>query len=161
MLQTHPTDNTYIYWGNGGSYDSGTILTFYGRDHVHFDNELLPPGEVVHGWSSTGNYQSNRSVTPLPLLKRETTYQLTIDMTPVPERGLFTRITFYDRYGEVTHRDVTKTNELIFTYPKDAYHYTITLISAGMTELTFHHLEIKEVTPLVQESGSTSTETTR
>lgn len=161
MLQTHLFENTYIYWGNGGSYESGTLLTVYGRNHIHFDNELLPPGEVVHGWSSSGNYQSGRSVTPLPLLKRGQTYQLTLDMTPVPERGVFTRITFFNRYGDVDSHEVTKTTELTFVYPKNAYYYTINLISAGMTELTFHHLEIKEVTPLVQESGSTPTETSR
>ena len=50
MLNIRKKKNNSIYWGDSNSYDFGTILTFYERNHVFFDNELRPPGEVIQEW---------------------------------------------------------------------------------------------------------------
>lgn len=152
MLNIRKKINDYIHWGDNHSYDFGTILTFYDRNHVFFDNELLPPGEVIQEWYSIGNYQATRTVTPLPLLKKDRTYYLILDMISTPRLSIFTKIIFYNRYGDVVSYKVTKSNELFFDYPKNAYSYKIQLISAGLTALEFHHLEIKEVNTYDNES---------
>ena len=152
MLNIRKKINDYIHWGDNHSYDFVTILTFYDRNHVFFDNELLPPGEVIQEWYSIGNYQATRTVTPLPLLKKDRTYYLILDMISTPRLSIFTKIIFYNRYGDVVSYKVTKSNELFFDYPKNAYSYKIQLISAGLTALEFHHLEIKEVNTYDNES---------
>ena len=152
MLNIRKKKNNSIYWGDSNSYDFGTILIFYERNHVFFDNELLPPGEVIQEWYSIGNYQATRKITPLPLLKKNQTYHLILDMIPTPTLSIFTKIIFYNRYGDVVDYKVTKSNELFFDYPKNAYSYKIQLISAGLTALEFHHLEIKEVNTYDNES---------
>ena len=54
-------DFTYLY---------GTTLFIHSPSHVFFENKLMASGQTIHEWSSKWNYQRDRQVPALPLLKK-------------------------------------------------------------------------------------------
>lgn len=134
-----------IFWGTWKSFDNGSVIQYHSREHITFTNPLLPPGQCIQSWYSLGSYQSERQVTPLPLLKRNTDYQLTIKMDEIPVGSIFVKVIYINRFMEEIGYEVSKDKEWVFHYPKDAYGYKIQLISAGNTRLDFYHLTIQEV----------------
>lgn len=139
-----------ILWGEQETYLYGTMFEIHPDASITFDNPLLPPGEIIHTWYSLGNYQANRQVTPLPLLMRNHVYSIQASMQETPEPGVFLKVIFYDRYEDEIGTEVSKTQTLQFTYPADAYSYKIQLISAGMQQLEFQLLTLREESPNVE-----------
>ena len=62
-----------------------------------------------------------------------------------PEQGLYIKIRFFDRYGSVIEEKVEKVKQFIFTYPKEAYTYEVSLLSAGFESLDFYDFYIEEI----------------
>ncbi|MDS2221851.1 accessory secretory protein Asp3 [Streptococcus pneumoniae] len=140
------TQRQSIYWGEvGGIYMYGTTVSYYPDKSVRLYNPLLPSGEILKTWFSSVNYQAARTQPQLPLLKRKQEYQLSLVFDCQPENGVYTKITFFDRYGDILEKKVEKVKDFIFTYPEDSYTYQVSLLSAGFESLTFYHFSIKEI----------------
>lgn len=140
------TQRQSIHWGEvGGTYMYGSNVSYYPDKSVRLYNPLLPSGEVLKTWFSSVNYQGARTQPQLPLLKRNHQYHLAMHFDCQPENGVYTKITFFDRYGDILEEKVEKVKDSIFTYPEDSYTYQVALLSAGFESLTFYHFSIKEI----------------
>ena len=131
-----------IYWGElrGASisktrkdftYWYGSTIIFHSPDQVYFENKLMASGQTIHEWSSSWNYQGDRQIPSLPLLKRGRSYSLTRDI--------------FDRYNREVSNHVERSNKMTFTYPKEAYSYKVQLLSAGVESFEFRYLRIEEI----------------
>ena len=143
-----------IYWGEfkGGSSGDGrqntflygSIVLYHSRDHVYLENTMVNSGTMIHEWTSSFNFQGNRLTPTLPLLKKEHSYRLTSQMTVQPQNGLYFRLIFMDRYDRQVGQVIEKNFDFTFTYPEDAYHYKVQLLSAGFQSVDFHSFSIEE-----------------
>lgn len=146
--------NKEIYWGEfkgGSSGDSrqntflyGSIVLYHSRDHVYLENTMVNSGTMIHEWTSSFNFQGNRLTPTLPLLKKGHSYRLTSQMTVQPQNGLYFRLIFMDRYDRQVGQVIEKNFDFTFTYPEDAYHYKVQLLSAGFQSVDFHSFSIEE-----------------
>ena len=135
-----------IEWGEvGGTCMYGTQVFYHSKDHVSLYNPLVTSGEILRSWSSSINYQGSRTQVSLPLLKRGQDYQISMNFNCQPEQGLYIKIRFFDRYGSVIEEKVEKVKQFIFTYPKEAYTYEVSLLSAGFESLDFYDFYIEEM----------------
>ena len=143
-----------IYWGEfkgGSSGDSrqntflfGSIVLYHSRDHVYLENTMVNSGTMIHEWTSSFNFQGNRLTPTLPLLKKGHSYRLTSQMTVQPQNGLYFRLIFMDRYNKQVDQVIEKDFDFTFTYPEEAYHYKVQLLSAGLQSVDFHSFSIEE-----------------
>ena len=146
--------NKEIYWGEfkGGSSGDGrqntflygSIVLYHSRDHVYLENTMVNSGTMIHEWTSSFNFQGNRLTSTLPLLKKGHSYRLTSQMTVQPQNGLYFRLIFMDRYDRQVGQVIEKNFDFTFTYPEDAYHYKVQLLSAGFQSVDFHSFSIEE-----------------
>ncbi|EGU71626.1 accessory Sec system protein Asp3 [Streptococcus mitis SK569] len=146
--------NKEIYWGEfkGGSSGDGrqntflygSIVLYHSRDHVYLENTMVNSGTMIHEWTSSFNFQGNRLTPTLPLLKKGHSYRLTSQMTVQPQNGLYFRLIFMDRYDRQVGQVIEKNFDFTFTYPEDAYHYKVQLLSAGFQSVDFHSFSIEE-----------------
>lgn len=135
-----------IEWGEvGGTFMYGTQVFYHNKNHVSLYNPLVTSGEILRSWSSSLNYQGSRTQVSLPLLKRGQDYQISMNFNCQPEQGLYIKIRFFDRYGSVIEEKVEKVKQFIFTYPKEAYTYEVSLLSAGFESLDFYDFYIEEM----------------
>ena len=135
-----------IQWGTvGATFMYGTSLTYHSDYHISIYNPLVKSGEILKTWFSSVNYQSFRTQPSLPLLKRKQDYQLCMDFECHPTNGVYIKIIFFDRYGDVTEEKVEKIKTFSFTYPDDTYTYQVSLLSAGFESLDFYSFTIKEL----------------
>ena len=96
------TQRQSIHWGEvGGTYTYGSTVSYFPDKSVRLYNPLLPSGEILKTWFSSVNYQAARTQPQLPLLKRNQEYQLSLAFDCQPENGVYTKITFFDRYGDI------------------------------------------------------------
>ena len=134
-----------INWDEvGGTYMYGSTVSYYPDKSVRLYNPLLPSGEILKTWFSSVNYQASRTQPSLPLLKRKQDYQLCMNFECHPTNGVYTKITFFDRYGDVIEEKIEKMKVFDFTYPDDTYTYQVSLLSAGSESLEFYSFSIKE-----------------
>ena len=146
--------NKEIYWGEfkGGSSGDGrqntflygSIVLYHSRDHVYLENTMVNSGTMIHEWTSSFNFQGNRLTPTLPLLKKGHSYRLTSQMTVQPQNGLYFRLIFMDRYNKQVDQVIEKDFDFTFTYPEEAYHYKVQLLSAGLQSVDFHSFSIEE-----------------
>ena len=61
-----------------------------------------------------------------------------------PLDGVYIKISFFNRYGDIVEEKIEKTTEFNFSYPEDTYYYQISLLSAGFESMDFYSLSIKE-----------------
>ena len=135
-----------INWDEvGGTYMYGSTVSYYPDKSVRLYNPLLPSGEILKTWFSSVNYQASRTQPSLPLLKRKQDYQLCMNFECHPTNGVYTKITFFDRYGDVIEEKIEKMKVFDFTYPDDTYTYQVSLLSAGFESLDFYSFSIKEL----------------
>lgn len=131
------------YWEPGVSvFTEGSNVHFTDKQVAHFENKLMEPGSAIISWSSTGNYQMDRIVPQLPTLKINQSYRIVVDATAEPENSAFTRLTFYDLQGQPIDKVEFYDRDKEFAYPAGAYRYTVQIINAGCTNLTFNKLQI-------------------
>lgn len=143
-----------IFWGEfkgaslgnlrENSFLYGLIVIYYARNHIYFENEMISSGTMVHEWTSSFNFQGNRLTPTLPLIKKGHRYRLTSNMTIKPDNGLYFRLIFKDRYDEKVSQLIKKDLTFTFTYPEEAYNYSIQLLSAGLKSVDFHSFSIEE-----------------
>jgi len=62
-----------------------------------------------------------------------------------PTNGVYTKISFFDRYGDVIEEKIEKVKVFDFIYPDDTYTYQVSLLSAGFESLDFYSFSIKEL----------------
>ena len=146
--------NKEIYWGEfkGASLGDtrqntflfGSIVLYYSRDHVYLENDMVNSGTMIHEWTSSFNFQGNRLTPTLPLLKRGYRYRLASHMIVQPQNGLYFRLIFMDRYDKQVGQVIEKDLAFTFTYPEEAYHYRVQLLSAGFQSVDFHSFSIEE-----------------
>ena len=140
------TQRQYIHWGEtGGTYMYGTNVSYHPDKSVRLSDPLLPSAEILKPWFSSVNYQAARTQPQLPLLQRNQEYQLSLVFDCWPENGMYTKITFLDRYGDILEEKIEKVKDFVFTYPEESYTYQISLLAAGFESLTFYHFSIKEI----------------
>ena len=140
------TQRQSIHWGEvGGTYMYGSTVSYFPDKSVRLFNPLLPSGEILKTWFSSVNYQAARTQPQLPLLKRNQEYQYHWFLIVSLKMEFYTKITFFDRYGDILEEKVEKVKDFIFTYPEDSYTYQVSLLSAGFESLTFYHFSIKEI----------------
>ena len=96
------TQRQSIHWGRSWRdlYVRINCILFPDKS-VRLYNPLLPSGEILKTWFSSVNYQAARTQPQLPLLKRNQEYQLSLAFDCQPENGVYTKITFFDRYGDI------------------------------------------------------------
>ena len=135
-----------ILWGeHKGDFLCGSKVTYHSNQHISFFNPLVNSGVVLKSWVSSLNYQASRTQPSLPLLKRKQDYQLRMNFECHPTNGVYTKIAFFDRYGDVIEEKIEKMKVFDFTYPDDTYTYQVSLLSAGFESLDFYSFSIKEM----------------
>lgn len=116
----------------------GSKLSFFKEDdEVHFENPHIPPGSVIVQWKSEPIYQGERTGLQLPLLKRGEIYQVESDVLAYPENSVALRFNLFDRAETPIGTQILPLKGGHITYLKDAYSYTIELISTGVESLCF------------------------
>ncbi|HFR3425447.1 TPA: accessory Sec system protein Asp3 [Streptococcus suis] len=121
------------------SYSYGSQIDF-DKELITFENALMPPSFEVKKWYSRTNFQAKRQTPTLPLLKKGESYQLVLDAEAYPQGSLYMHLVFFDRFGQELGSEILKDKQSIFTYPKDAYAYEISLVNAGCKRLVFHSI---------------------
>ena len=134
-----------IQWGPvGATFMYGTSVTYHSEYHIGIYNPLVKSGEILKTWFFSVNYQAFRTQPSLPLLKRKQDYQLCMNFECHPTNGVYTKISFFDRYGDIIEEKIEKMKVFDFTYPDDTYTYQVSLLSAGFEFLDFYSFSIKE-----------------
>lgn len=130
-----------IYWKrvSNRNYLYGSSIHINGRK-IRFYNELMPPSLVIQEWNSLSSYQSNHLQPDLPLLKKGSLYQISSYIELVPEKSLYVRIEFFDRFSQLIDFKIFKEMTGQFRYPESAYSYRIQLVNAGCQSIEFDHL---------------------
>lgn len=136
----------HIKWPNltQTAYTYGSYIKFC-DDQVLFDNPQMPPSFVIASWQSVVNFQSERRQLNLPLLKKGETYHLSLDAEVIPSNSLYVKISYFSRYNEQLFFEIIKGSQGEFTYPIEAFSYTIELINAGCERLLFRHLTLSDL----------------
>ena len=128
-----------ITWGEvSGTFMYGSKVTYHEDKHISLYNPLVPSGEILKTWFSSVNYQSFRTQPSLPLLKRKQDYQLCMDFECQPTNGVYIKIIFFDRYGDVVEEKIEKMKVFDFTYPDDTYTNPLYLLCAGLEFKDFY-----------------------
>lgn len=133
-----------IYWSNSAVFLAGSRINISQKRKVDWSNALMTSGRPLIVWQSSYNYQSNRSVPQLPILKNGTRYRIHAHMTSQPLSSYLIRLTFFDLQGTEIKRVEFRSHERTFVYPEEAVTYQIEIINSGMTALKFDRLEICE-----------------
>ncbi len=133
-----------VYWDEytSGTYLYGSKLHFHSRDHVEFENSLMPSGAIIKEWYSKVNFQLMRTEPTLPMIDGESNYHIKVNMEPFD--SFIVQMAFYDRYDNEAGTFIVRHPEEDFKCPLKTYSYRIQLINAGGTSLHFHSFEITE-----------------
>lgn len=128
--------DTYLY---------GSRIIWHRRDHVEFQNLLMPPGTVIKQWYSKTNFQLKRIEPGLPMIDGECNYRLTVNIDTDPGENCLVRLLFYDRYGTEAGSITTRDAVTDFKCPLKTYSYCMQLINGGVSKFHFHFIVIQEV----------------
>ena len=111
-----------ITWGEvKGTFMYGSKVTYHEDEHISLYNPLVPSGEILKTWHSSVNYQASRVQPSLPLLKRKQNYQLCMDFDCYPGNGIYIKISFFDRYGDIIEEKIEKMKVLIYLSSRYLY----------------------------------------
>lgn len=134
----------HIYWGDTSSdsdYLYGSVIHHYDRV-VHFENLRFASGKTIKKWVSHTNYQHSRCTPALPILRPGRRYRLAQKFQAEPLGRAYLQLEFFNRQGEAIDLLILKKGEEEFTYPLEAFSYTVSLLSAGCQTVTFSHLSL-------------------
>lgn len=119
-------------------YKHGSTVEYLkGNNSIFFKNNMLSPGATLAKWISNPNYQGGRGFMQLPLLERGRSYRLELHAKASPKLSPLVKINFYNRIEEVIGTQLISNNEGHFTYPKEAYAYSIEILNNGIQTLFF------------------------
>ena len=125
------------------TYLHGSQIDFLADTSVHFQNELMPSGKLIHSWSSGVNYFTNRKGAELALLLPGRVYRLTYNMKSRPLNSVFIQISCYDRYDQAIETFYMRSSAETFKVPAKMYYYQVSLMNVGCCELIFHHFTLE------------------
>ena len=124
----------------------GSKLSFFKEDdEVHFENPYISPGSVIVQWQSEATYQGQRTTLQLPLLKRGETYHIEPDVLVHPEDSVALKFNLFDQAQNQIGGQILTLKGGDVTYLKEAYSYTIELISTGVEALCFKSILLYQV----------------
>lgn len=123
-------------------YKYGSTIK-YTTEGVRFENKLLSPNAKIVTWVSNPSYQSKRGWVELPLLERGGIYQIQLEATCSPKPHALIKVEFFNRSEDIIGRTLIHNHGGHFTYPKEAYTYTITLLNNGIEELRFQKITLQ------------------
>lgn len=129
------TANTYLY---------GSEVVYHKYNDVEFTNNFMPPGTIIKEWFSKTNFEQQRMEPELPIIDGEGEYQIQIDIEAPEGECYLVRLVFYDRYGQEAGVFNIWDKEAEFRCPLKTYSYSMQLINAGVKQLRFHNVVIKE-----------------
>lgn len=132
-----------IYWGELGyqTYLYGSSMTEQ-EGCVVFENYHFPTGKPIKRWLSQLNFQAERRSPSLPLLQPGKTYRLHLHARIEPQGAAYLQLVYFNRQGEEIGEDMLREEDEGFTYPLDAFSYTLTLIGAGCERLVFERIDL-------------------
>ncbi|PNZ30794.1 Accessory secretory protein Asp3 [Staphylococcus petrasii] len=131
----HINVNTFMY---------GTKLQFK-EDETYFENPLMPSGTVIHDWHMVTDFNRDKVVPSLPVLKRGHHYVLTLNYEVEPPGSAYFKMTFYRKNDTELSYLIIKEDMSEFQFPAEAYAYKLELINAGLSVLHFQNIKIKEL----------------
>lgn len=135
-----------IYWSSRSFFTNGTKLKMTKNLRVRLQNPLMVPGRSAVHWDSSLNYQGDKEVPPLPILKVGQEYRLVAHLSTTPADSYIIRLTFRDIQGTEIKRFDFRSLQRNFIFPNDAVTYSIDIINSGFYELQFDRLEIGPTT---------------
>lgn len=126
-------------------YKYGARIQYtHSSDKVIFENNFMPAGETLIKWLSNPIYQVNRTLLQLPLLKRNCAYKITSSLYTEPKNSVMLKVTFYDRSNTIVYSLVFDSVGGEFSYPEQAYTYSIEIINTGVKKLIYNSLYLSE-----------------
>lgn len=136
-----------IFWNeySANTYLYGSDIEYYSKDNVNFKNELMPPGTVIKEWFSKVNFQMQRVEPALPIIDGESAYIINVNIETKYPLGCIIRLVFYDKYENEVGDFIVRENGQEFRCPLKTYSYRMQLINGGLSEFTYHFVEIQEV----------------
>lgn len=136
-----------IYWTEYSSdtYLYGSEISFEKKDCVVFKNKLMAPGTVIKKWHSKTNFQKDKVEPSLPMIDGEGLYHISVDIEVPESEAYLVRLVFYDRFGNEAGSTYIREKEKDFKCPLKTYSYSIHLVNAGLTELKYHSIVIREL----------------
>ena len=136
-----------IYWDEFASdtYIYGSDIEYLGKTQVHFLNRLMPPGTGVKQWYSMVNFQEKLIEPALPIIDGESRYRITINIDSPTPKGVWVGLVFYDKFENEAGKIIVREKSKEFQCPLKTYSYRMQIINGGMTEFTFHSIEIEEL----------------
>ncbi len=134
----------HIYWSNNRTFLAGSRISLSSRLNVKWANSLMAPGRAIITWKSSYNYQGDKTVPQLPILRNGCRYRIYSHLSAEPVSAYLIRLTFFDLQGTEVKRVEFRSREKSFVYPAEAVSYQIEIINAGMTKMSFDRLDICE-----------------
>lgn len=131
---TQITNSTFMY---------GTQLRFNHSDTV-FHNALMPSGIVIHQWKMMTNFEKDKTIPTLPILKKGQLYHFYFDYDVVPSHGIYFKIIFKRRDNTICDFQIIKGHEADVTLPESAFNYEVQMINAASESVTFRQISISE-----------------
>lgn len=120
----------------------GSDIHFESIDNVTFENQHLYAGQTIATWSTMTEFWKTVMQNPLPRLIQNHEYKLKIRYESKPEKRLYVKIVFYDRYKERISQLVLKESVNSFEVPENTIHYEIQLINGGLVYFRFQQIEL-------------------
>lgn len=112
------------------------------KQEVHFQNILCSPGETIIQWNSKISFFSKNKGMQLPLLIRGQKYQLFPNIIATPKDSILIKVSFFDRIDQIVGSTIINENCKYFTYPLDAYSYSVELVNLQVKDLIFNKIVI-------------------
>ncbi|EFR44397.1 accessory Sec system protein Asp3 [Streptococcus pseudoporcinus] len=138
-MQTQELEVFLINWGllHQGTYMYGVDLSYLRDGRISYRQDYLPIGTVIHSWYSQTNFQANRDVPRLPILKRGIDYRLKLNIETNKGHVPYLRLTFFNRRKEIVAYKIIKEDSADFSLPEETFSYQIDLINAGCQDFIF------------------------
>lgn len=135
-----------IYWNEymANTYMYGSEVVYHKNNDVEFRNDFMPPGTVIKEWFSKTDFQRQRVEPELPIIDGEGEYQIQINIEVPEGESCLVRLVFYDRYGQEAGFFNIWEKEAEFKCPLKTYSYSMQLINAGVKQIRFHNVVIRE-----------------
>ncbi|MHA3067042.1 accessory Sec system protein Asp3 [Lacticaseibacillus saniviri] len=129
-----------VFWPRAttASYNYGATIHFASNGAVQYSNQLMPPGEAIHTWSSVTNYDDVRTAPTLPLLQHGVTYYWESVISDLIGR-IQTQVLFWDEDGAEVDRVILDEQHGTFLFPEMAKSYTIELVNIHHEQFTFDY----------------------
>lgn len=131
-----------VYWDSNSFFANGTKLTMTKKRRISIHNSLMSPGRAIIRWESSLNYQGNKMVPQLPILKVGQEYRMVVHLVTHPANTYVMRLTFRDIQGTEIKRIDFRSLQRKFVFPDDAVTYTVEIINSGFYDLQFDRIEI-------------------